>query len=76
LFNGRKLIAEQRNLLAMTINFDTNSGGASRGSIRCNYERVGENPSVYPYFERLFHPALGGDCLLFQRVGGKCAGLA
>jgi hypothetical protein len=63
--------------LAMTIGSDMNSScGGSRGSIRRNYEGVGENLTVYSYFERLFRPALRGDGLPFQWVGGERAGFA
>jgi hypothetical protein len=63
-------------LLAMTIDSDIKDGGASRGSISPNYENLGKNPSVYPYYERLFGPALRGYGLPFQRVGDECAGFA
>lgn len=57
----------------MTIDSDTNCGGVSRGSIRRSYEGVGKNPSIYPYFERLFRPAVRGGGLPVRRVGGECA---
>jgi hypothetical protein len=62
-----------KKLLAMTIDSDTNEGRRIAGSISRSYESVG-NPAVYRYFERLFRPALRGHGLLFQRVGGECAG--
>jgi hypothetical protein len=64
-----------KKLLAMTIDSDTNEGRRIAGSISRSYG-VGENPSVYSYFERLFRPALRGDGLPFQRVGGECASFA
>jgi hypothetical protein len=63
-------------LLAMKINSGTNGGGASRGSISRSYEGVGKNPSVYPYFERLFRPAVRGCRLSVRRVGGERARFA
>jgi hypothetical protein len=66
---------EQKKLLAMTIDSDTNKGGASRGTISRNCENAW-NHSVYSAFERLFRAALWGEDLPFQRVGGACAGFA
>jgi hypothetical protein len=57
----------------MAIDSDTNQGGASRAANSHPYEND-RNPSVYSYFERFFRPALWGHGLLFQRVGGECAG--
>ena len=59
----------------MTIDADTNQGDASRAAVSRTYEND-RNPSVYLYFEQLFRPALRGDGLPFQRVGGECAGFA
>jgi hypothetical protein len=67
--------SEQKNLLAMTIDSDTNKSGASRGTISRNCENS-RNPTVYAGFERFFRPALWSYGLPFQRVGGKCAGFA
>ena len=43
----------------------------SLGTISRSYERVGKNPSVYPYFERVVRPALRGCRLQFQRDSGE-----
>jgi hypothetical protein len=64
---------DKKNFLAMPIQSDMKTGGESQGTISRNYEGVG-NPSVYPYFERLFRPALRGHGLLFQRDSGECSG--
>jgi hypothetical protein len=66
---------EQKNLLAMAIDSDTNKGGASGGSISRNCENAWSH-SVYSAFERLLRPALLGHGLPIQRVGGECAGFA
>jgi hypothetical protein len=58
----------------MPIQSDMKTGGASLGTISRGYEGVGKNPSVYPYFERLFRAALRGHGLLFQRDSGECSG--
>jgi hypothetical protein len=64
-----------KKLLAMTIDSDTNQGGASRRAISRTHEND-RNPSFYSYFERFLRPALRGDGLPVQRDGGKCAGFA
>jgi hypothetical protein len=59
----RKKWPGEKNLLAMKIDPDIDDcGGASRGSISCNYEGV-ESTSFYPYFERIFFCALRGHDL-------------
>jgi hypothetical protein len=63
---------DRKNFLAMSIQSDMKAGGESQGTISRNYEGVG-NPSVYPYFERLFRPALRGHGLSFQRISSKRA---
>jgi len=70
----RRRTKKFKKLLAMIIGSDTNScGGASLGSISRSYEVVGKDPSVYPYFERLFRSALRRHRLPFQWVGGERA---
>jgi hypothetical protein len=60
----------------MKINSDTNgSGGASRGSISRSYAGVEKNPSVYSYFERLFHPTVRGRGLSIRRSAASVQGL-
>ena len=61
-----------KNLLAMAIDSDMKAGGESLGTISRNYEGVGI-PSVYPYFEWPFRPALRGYGLSFQRDSGECS---
>jgi hypothetical protein len=63
---------DEKNFLAMSIQSDMKAGGESQGTISRNYEGVG-NPSVYPYFERLFRPALRGHGLPFQWISSKRA---
>jgi hypothetical protein len=58
----------------MTIDSDTNKGGASRGTISRNCENAWSH-TVYSAFERLFRAALWGDDLPFRRVGGERAGV-
>jgi hypothetical protein len=71
-----KKLPNSKILLGTMINPDTNDCGVSRGAISRNYEGVGKNPSVYPFFEQLFGSMLLGHGLSFQRDCGKCAGLA
>ena len=60
---------EQRNLLAMTMDSDTNRSGESPGTISRNCENAWSH-SVYSAFERLSRLAVRGCGLRFQRVGG------
>src|SRR6266487_5434471 len=63
----------RKKLLAMKVISDINDPcGESLGSISRDYECVGHS-SVYPYFGRLFRPALRGYGLSFQRDSGKCS---
>jgi hypothetical protein len=71
----KEICSNRKILLAIEIPSDINDrGGVSRGSISRNYEGVGKDPSVHPYFERLDSPALRSYRLSFRRVGCKCAG--
>jgi hypothetical protein len=63
-------------MIAMEIDSDSKGGGgASRGSISRNYaeDRTAFSRS---FFGHCFRPALGGDGLPFQRIGGACAEFA
>jgi len=71
----RNKLPKQKNFLAMAIDSDMKAGGVSPGTISRNYEGVGKNPSIYPYFERLCRPALRSRGLPFRRQRSQRAGV-
>jgi hypothetical protein len=66
---------EQKNLLAMAIDSDTDAEYEIRSSV-CKPQNCENDRNPYSDFERLFRPALRGYGLRVGRLGGECAGFA